>query len=376
MAERLRVVVAGMVADNPYQGGAAWAVLQYVLGLQRLGHDVWLVEPVDDLVAGSAAYFRDVAAEFDIAERAAMVAPDTRKTVGVPYGEMRDAARGADLLMNVSGMLADEALIERIPVRVYLDLDPVFNQLWHTVEGIDMRFDGHTHFVTVGQAIGTPGCDVPTGGRDWMPSVPPVVLDEWGAQPADPAGWFTTVANWRGYGSVEYQGVFYGQKAHSLRDLVDLPRRTRERLLLALAIHQDEHRDLELLAQYGWRLVDPAEVAGTPATYRRFVQGSKGEFGLAKSGYALARSGWFSDRSACYLATGRPVVAQDTGFSRFLPTGEGLLSFNDTDGAAAGIDAVAGDLRRHARAARALAEEYLDSDRVLTRLLERVGAAS
>jgi len=269
-------------------------------------------------------------------------------------------------------MLADERLLEPIPTRVYLDLDPAFVQLWHAVNGIDMRFDAHTHFVTVGQSIGEPDCPVPTCGRDWLPTLQPVVLEHWpfaGALVHDAA---TTVGNWRGYGSIEYEGVFYGQKAHSLRQLIDLPGRTSERILLALAIHADERPDLQALDANHWQRVDPATVTASPSAYHGFVQGSKAELGIAKSGYVVSRCGGFSDRSACYLASGRPVVAQDTGFGRHLPTGEGLLSFSTTDEAAAALDEVGQDYDRHRRAARALAEEHFDSDRVLSKLLERL----
>ncbi|MDQ4068865.1 MAG: hypothetical protein M3203_05250 [Actinomycetota bacterium] len=271
-------------------------------------------------------------------------------------------------------MLADEALTGCIPVRVYLDLDPAFNQLWHEVEGIDMRFDGHTHFVTVGLALGSPACAVPTGGRRWITSVPPVVLDEWPMASVLERDALTTVANFRGYGSVQHDGVLYGQKVHSLRTMLDLPLRTTERLVLAMTVHPGEERDLSALHDNGWELADPIGLTCTPDDYRRFVQGSKGEFGLAKSGYVLSRSGWFSDRSACYLASGRPVVAQDTGFSEHVPTGEGLLAFSDVDGAIDAIDHLNEHYAAHRRAARDLAEEYLDSDRVLGRLLDQIGA--
>ena len=154
---------------------------------------------------------------------------------------------------------------------------------------------------------------------------------------------------------------------------MSLPHKTSEPFIVALAIHPDERRDLALLAEHGWTLVDPAQVTSTPDCYRAFVQGSKGEIGVAKSGYAASRCGWFSDRSVCYLASGRPVVGQDTGFSRYLPTGEGLLAFETADEAGAGIDMVVRDYERHASAARAIAEEFFDSSRVLPQLLERVG---
>jgi hypothetical protein len=354
-----------MVAGDPGQGGATWAVLQYVLGLQRLGHDVRLVEPVPDLRPEVVAYFQDVVSAFELQGRAALLVAGTRETVGASY----DSLLGADVLLNVSGMLQEEQVLGEVPARVYLDLDPAFNQLWHAVEGIDMRFDGHTHFVTVGQAIGTASCSVPTCGRDWIPTLQPVVLERWPVPEGLDRNAFTTVGNWRGYGSIEHEGVFYGQKAHSVRELVSLPRRTGERFELALAIHDDETADLAALEENGWCLVDPREAASTPDRYWRFVRGSKAELGVAKSGYVASRCGWFSDRSACYLASGRPVVAQETGLSDFLPVGEGLFAFRTADDVLAAIEELARAYERHRRAARALAEDLLDSDRVLARLL-------
>ena len=368
---RLRVLVSGMVAGDPHQGGATWAILQYVLGLRRLECEVVLVEPVDAVTAESAAYFDDVRAEFGL-DRSALLLRGSREAVGMDYADLRDYARRADVLLNVSGMLRDEALVESIPARVYLDLDPAFNQLWHEVEGIDVGLAGHTHFVTVGQAIGTSGCAVPTCGVEWIGTLQPVVLERWPVAGELEHDALTTVGNWRGYGSIEHDGVFYGQKAHSLRELYALPELSGERFVLALAIHTDERRDLEALAANGWELVDPVQAAGTPAAYQRFVQSSKAELGIAKSGYVASRCGWFSDRSACYLASGRPVVAQDTGFGAFLPTGEGLFAFRSADDVLAAIAELRRDYRKHAQAARALAEEHFDSDRVLARLLASV----
>jgi hypothetical protein len=273
-------------------------------------------------------------------------------------------------------MLTDPELIGPIPRRVYLDLDPGFVQLWHAVQGIDMRFAGHTHFVTIGLAIGHADCSVPTCGLPWITTPQPIVLEHWPVAGAVTRDAFTTIGNWRGYGSVEHGGVSYGQKAHSLRPLIELPLLTPQRFELALGIHSDETNDLAALAANGWILLDPAEVAGTPDRYRRFVQESKAEFGIAKSGYVASRCGWFSDRSLCYLASGRPVLAQDTGFGRWLPVGEGVLSFSTLDEAVAGADAIAADYPRHAGAARRIAEQFFDSDIVLSRLLDRIGAAS
>ena len=375
---RLSVVVSGMVAADPYQGGASWAVLQYVLGLERLGCDVTLVEQWDApgeakslTRTSSGFYFREVARSFGIEERSALLIAGTDQTVGLAYPRLLQRCRRADLLINISGILTDQQLVENIPVRAYLDLDPAFNQLWHE-SGIDMRFNGHNRFVTVGQALGTPECPVPTAGRRWIATLPPVVLDRWPRAGGPGDGSFTSIGNWRGYGSVEHEGVHYGQRVHSMREFMALPRRTDARFRLALAIHPDEKKDLAALDGNGWELVDPLDAAGTPERYVRFIQASSAELGVAKSGYVVSRSGWFSDRSACYLASGRPVLAQETGFSRFLPTGEGLLAFDTVDDAVAGVEAIQGDYARHARAARGLAEELLESDRVLRRLIDHL----
>ena len=356
-----------MVAGDPHQGGATWAVLQYLHGFRRLGHEVVLIEPVDELATAVVSYFEGLGLD-----GAALLRRGTRETVGLPYALLTRFARDADVLVNISGLLQEEALTERIPKRVYVDLDPAFNQLWHGREQLDVGFEGHTHHVTVGQALGQAGCDVPTWGFEWIPTVPPVVLERW--QPGDGLvhDALTTVGNWRAYGSIQVDGVFYGQKAHSLRELVALPARTDERFVLAVDVHPDERGDLDALSSNGWELVDPAAVAGTPDAYRRFVRGSKAEFGLAKLGYVRSRCGWFSDRSACYLAGARPVLAQDTGFADYLPTGEGLLSFRDEDDALAGVERLRGDYPRHRAAARAIAEDLLDSDKVLNRLLAAV----
>lgn len=381
----MTVIVSGMVGGVPRQGGATWAVLQYVLGLRRLGHDVVFLEQVPAtalLPAGAplghaenAWYFRNVMVKFGLEHSSALLLEGTHETVGLEYADVRQAAERADVLINVAGMLTDEELVRHIPIRVYLDLDPVFTQLWHDQYHIDMRFAGHTHFVTVGLGIGSSECPVPTCSIEWITTVQPVVLDQWPVADRVTCDALTTIANWRGYGSVERDGVFYGQKAHALREYIHLPRLVDANFVLALAIHPDEVKDLEALAENGWQIVDPAVVAATPDDYRRFIQGSKAEIGIAKSGYALSRSGWFSDRSVCYLASGKPVVAQDTGFSRYLPTGAGLFGFTTAEEAAEAIERMERDYRHHAHAARGLAERCFDSDRVLSSLLQRIGAA-
>jgi hypothetical protein len=383
---RLTILFSGMMAADLHQGGAIWAVLQYVLGLARLGHEVYFVEPVPHAalrpagaslaLSENAAFFRQVAADFGLERSAALVIAGTDETAGLTYAELREVARRANLLINISGMLTDQELIGNIACRVYLDLDPAFNQLWHAVQGIEMRFAGHTHFVTIGRAIGEPDCPVPTCSLSWIKTMQPILLEHWPVAGRIVYDGLTTVGNWRGYGSVEHEGVLFGQKAHSLREYMTLPRQTSEKFMPALAIDKGEVRDLAALAEHGWHVLDPARLAATPASYQEFIQGSKAEFGIAKSGYVAARCGWFSDRSVCYLASGRPVIAQETGFSRFLPTGAGLFAFTNPAEALAAIDEMNVDYAFHARAARKLAEERFDSDIVLSQLLQNLGVTT
>jgi hypothetical protein len=371
VSEQLKIVISGMVAGDPRQGGATWAVLQYFLGLRDLGHDVLLVEPVDREEGASwpapatVSYFDSLSLPGD---RVALLRPDSEQTVGVSYSDLVAFAGEADVLINVSGMLADERLLEPIPVRAFLDLDPGFNQVWH-LTGEDMGFDRHTHFVSVGQLLGTGACPVPTCGRDWIHTLPPVLLGSWpeASEPATRS--FTSIGHWRSYGSIEHEGIHYGQRAHSLRQLIELPQRAGGRFELALGIHPDEVDDLESLRQNGWELTDPEAVAGTPQQYGSYIRASEAELGIAKSGYVNSRSGWFSDRSACYLASGRPVIAQETGFSEVLPVGEGLLSFATLEQAIAAVEEIRRRPRHHGRWARQIAEDMFDSRAVLRELL-------
>jgi hypothetical protein len=379
---RLRVVVGGMMCAVPRQGGATWAVLQYILGLKKLGHDVWFVEPlhrsqlrpqgVDLASSDNVRYLQHVVEQFGLADRWAL-ALDAQALDGPASSDLDNVAPPVDVVLDIAGCLVDTEVFARAAVRVYLDLDPCFTQMWQAYEGIDMHLAGHTHAVTVGLRVGRPECIVPTLGLDWIHTLPPVVLDHWPVIPPAEGGAFTTIANWRGYGSIRHGDVFYGQKAHSVRDLVSLPLRTRQHLEIALAIDPGETNDLALLDRNGWCRVDPAVVACDPDSYRAFIQSSKAELGLAKSGYVQSRCGWFSDRSACYLASGRPVAVHDTGLAAIVPLGDGIVAFDDAESAAAAIADIAGDYQRHCVAARSFAETWLDSDRVLATLLSSVG---
>jgi hypothetical protein len=255
---------------------------------------------------------------------------------------------------------------------MYLDLDPGYTQIWQEQYGADMNLRDHDIYVTVGLNLGGPDCPLPTCGIHWEKTLPPVIVEQWATTACAPRRAYSTVADWRSFDPVEWRGVWYWQKARQFKNIIDLPHRVKVPLELCLSICRDEPDRLEL-ERHGWRLVSPAVHAATTEAYRDYLIGSRGEFTAAKHGYVAGRSGWFSDRSACYLAAGRPVIIEDTGIGNYLPTGSGLLTFTDVESAAAAISAVESEYCRHAAAATAFAREFLDSDLVLERLLRIAG---
>jgi hypothetical protein len=344
-------------------------ILQYLLGLRRLGYEVLFL---DRLPRGENQAVRVTAAVLEragLGGRFALI--DGADSVGLARRDVLARLRDSELLLNVMGFLDDEELLAAAPRRVFLDIDPGFPQMWQAL-GLADVLAGHDAFVTIGLRVGAPDCEVPVCGVEWVTTPQPVVLEHW---PTVAGGSrFTSVASWRGdWGPVEYGGKTYGLRVHEFRQFAELPRRTRRAFELALAIHPDEVRDLALLAANGWRLVDPVAAAGDPEAYRAYVQGSRAEIMVAKGMYVEARTGWFSDRSICYLASGKPVLAQDTGLDGRLGHGEGLLLFRTLDEAIAGVEEIERDYERHSRAARALAEDVFDSDRVLVHLLGSLG---
>lgn len=380
------IVVAGSLAQKPHQGGHTWQFLQYLLGFRRLGWNVLFLDRLEPGMcvgddgspsrfeaSANLRYFLEVVRRFDLAESFSLTYNRGEQVVGLPRAAVLDRVRAAPFLLNVMGFLDDPDVLAAARRRVFLDTDPGFGQMWVALGQADF-FCGHDRYVTIAENIGRLDCTIPTCGLDWITWRQPVLLDEW--RPDGPSGdAFTSIGAWRGpYGPVQYKGQTYGLRVHEFRKFIDLPRRTGAAFEVALDIHSAEVRDLDLLKANGWRLADPKVVARDPWVYRSYVRKSRGEFMATKGMYVLSRSGWFSERSICYLASGRPVLAQDTGLGHLYPTGEGLLTFSTTEEAAAGVEAINADYPRHCRAARDLAVEYFDSDKVLTRLLAALGA--
>lgn len=383
----LTVVVAGALANKPHNGGEAWVRLSWLLGFRRLGCRIHLLEqigraacvdaagrPCDFADSAALAYFRWVTDQFGLAGSATLAYEGGKQTHGLAFQELLDVASAADLLVNVSGHLTAPALLGRFRRKVYIDIDPGYTQFWHADPATPFAVGGHDFYYTIGENIGSPDCPIPTGGLPWRPVRQPVVLADWPVTPAPDPARFTTVASWRGaFGPVEVAGKQYGVKAHEFRKVVDLPRRAGgARFEIALDIHPADGKDLAALRDYGWTVTDPKAAAGDPDAFRRYVQGSGAEFSVAQGIYVGTNSGWFSDRTVRYLASGRPALVQDTGFDRHLPVGEGLVPFRTPDEAAAGADRIVRNYPAHALAARRIAEEYFDSDKVLGWLLANV----
>jgi hypothetical protein len=381
----VRVVVAGAIAHAPINGGGyAWAFLQYVLGFRQLGCEILYVEHLDakDCIdrawqatsfAGSAnvAVFDALVRRYGLSGSAALLQRDGDAYAGLSRREVTEWASGADLLVNLSGRFHLRDVLSAVRRRVYVDLDPGFTQIWQAQYGTDMNLAGHDAYVTVGLNLGRSDCPVPTLGLQWRPLCPPVVRKEW--RPAAAVGTsYTTVADWRGYAPIEWEGVWYKQKADEFLRLIELPTRTPAELEICLAIHPDEP-DLPRLRANGWHLSQPSEHAADTEAYRDYVRRSRGEFSVAKHGYVAGRTGWLSDRTVCYLAAGRPAVVQETGLRRHLPVGQGLLVFDELDDAVTALAEVERDHAAHAAAAEALAARYFDSDRVLAELLDIAG---
>lgn len=383
------IVVAGALANKPGNGGEAWVRLSWAEGFRALGYDTYLFEQLHPATAvdraGRAAavadswnleWFRHVTTTFGWAERAVLIDAGTGESHGMAADRPGDIADDAVLLVNISGHLQMPKLLQRFGRRAYVDIDPGFTQIWDAqgVTGLGLE-QHHVHF-TVAANIGRPECPIPTVGRDWRHVPPPVVLDSWPVAAGGAPDRFTTVASWRGpYGPLAYGGRSFGLKVHEFRKFVDIPRRCRASFEVALAIHPDDDADRKLLEDRGWALVEPAEVAGDPASFQHYVQTSPAELSVAQGVYVATASGWFSDRTVRYLASGRPALVQDTGVGSWLPTGEGLLPFATLEEAVAAVGVVQRDYDGHRQAARALAEQYFAAERVLPVFLDQAGVA-
>jgi hypothetical protein len=384
----VKAIVTGMIATYPL-GGVVWDYAQYALGLERLGFDVYYLEDTggptydpEQRVYGEDCTYAVSFLEAALASLSSSLGKQWhfRAADGQTYGLeptcVAAAVADAELFLNVSGgcLLRDEYLPCRR--KVLIDTDPGWNHFvnyprWDISPGWlgSNGFRSHDYFFTYAERIGRRNCTLPALGLAWQTTRPPVVLDRW--QPQLPGDCWTTVMTWDNFRRpIEHEGVIYGAKEREFGRVEELPKHTSARLELAVGGHR---APVERWREQGWSVVDSHAVTRTLGDYRSYVCQSRGEFSVAKNVYVATGSGWFSCRSVCYLAAGRPVILQDTGFSELLPVGAGLLAFSDLEGAAAAINAVEADYAAHAAAAQHVARECFASDKILGDLLDRIG---
>jgi hypothetical protein len=360
---KVKIIVSGAVANKTGQGGEAWVRLSWVLGLRRLGFDVLFVEQLATGAPASAAgFFEETMSRFDLSDRALLIDEEGRHCVSKQV-DLPSFASDSVALVNISGHLKLDSVMRLVQRRVFVDIDPGFTQAWHEQGVGDSGLDRHDVHFTVGGNIGLDDCPIPDCAIKWHKVLPPVVLEEWLPVERRQFDGFTTIANWRGsYGPVELQGRTFGLKVHEFRRFIGL-----------LNIHPAEQKDLTALHDAGWNITSPAGAACTADAFRDYLRHSGAEFSVAQGVYVHTNSGWFSDRTAHYLASGRPALVQETGFSKNLPTGEGLIGFSTMEEAIAGAQSIARDYEAHSRAARALSESHFDSDLVLRQFCKAAG---
>ena len=380
--QKLRIIVLGYIIRGPL-GGLAWHHLQYIMGLRRLGHDVYFVEdsddypscydPVRNVTDTDPSYglkfidciFRRVGIE----DRWAYYNAHASRWMGRCGNRIEEIFRTADLLLNLSGVNPLRPWCCNVSNRALVDTDPAFTQIRHLTESKAKSFAlKHNSFFSFGENIGHEFCTVPDDGLPWQPTRQPVVLDAWPLIPGPSTGKFTTVMQWDSYPTCEYRGEIYGMKSASFEDYTDLPKHIGMVLEIALGSPTAPHR---MLTQRGWSLRNSLKITQDPWTYQKYIQQSKAEFSVAKHGYVISNSGWFSERGASYLASGRPVVNQETGFSEWLKAEAGVLSFTTPEEAIERIKEINNRYEFHCKAARTFAETYFDSDNVLKNLIEK-----
>jgi hypothetical protein len=379
------VVVLGIMGCLPVAGtGVAWNTLQHLIGLSRLGYDVYYVEATavwpfnatTDDCTFPVTYIGTLLNRFGFEGKWAYVAAHSdNRCYGLSERQVKDLYSRADAIINLFGgtILQDEHM--RCPIRIYLETDPVVHQI-RIANGEQRYIDlvaAHTALFTWGANYGEPDCGVPLESFKYKPTRSPVLLDCW-ESPCNPAArYFTTIGHWdQSVKDLAYKGECYSWSKHSeFMKILELPGRTRQEFSLALAI--DDPAAEQMLEGYGWRVEDAYQISETLESYREYIWNSRGELTVAKDMNVRLRSGWFSERSACYLAAGKPVVTQETAFSKSIPTGLGLCAFQKLEDIPPAIEAINSDYRRHSQAAKEIAAEYFDAEKLLRQVMIEAG---
>jgi hypothetical protein len=386
MPSRKTIVVLHLAGQYP-MAGVVWQALQYLVGFRQLGHDVYYVEdsgapPYDPRVKSvvgdptyNVATLQHALELFGFADHWVYVDGGTNVHYGLSRSQLQALYERADVILNLCGAAAPPPDSKRKGRLLYIETDPIFEQI-RAAQGVQNTLEllaAHDVCFTYGENLGEPDCPIPAAGANWQKTRPPVVLDLWTEHVDATCRFFTTVATWHNRGKdITFQGeTYYWSKHVNFLKFLDLPRRTSQPFELAVETSEQATRDQ--LSALGWHLAEASERSATVEGYRDYIYSSRGEFTVAKDIYVRPRSGWFSDRSVCYLAAGKPVVTQETGFSKFISAGEGLFAFADMDEAVAALERINADYVHHAHAARCVATEFFAADKVLDKLLQDAG---
>ena len=375
------VIAAHNVATFPDGGGHFWVYLQYVLGLRQLGCDVYWLEGFrskgrTEKEAAALATFRARMEAFGLRDKFILYLTHSKEGTSHAPSEYLNMTRDeteavfdhADLLLNFQYVTSPE-LLARFRRTALVDIDPGLLQFW--ISRGQLRVPHHDFYFTTGENVGQPGSQIPDCGLDWIHIRPAVCLERWPYRFDPRCEAFTTVSIWDSSDwIVDANETYENTKRVAFLEFADLPRLTRQPLELALFLRWErdmtDARDLE---RRGWRIRHSREVASTPEMYQAYIQQSRGEFSCAKRSCMKFQNAWVSDRTICYLASGKPVVVQDTGPSGFLPNGEGMFRFSTAQEAAEAFEAINADYERHCRAARELAETYFDAKQAAGKIL-------
>ena len=378
-----RIVVGSYAIRFPVGGYFSW-VLQWLLGFHRLGHAVFFAEksgyrnscfnPITRRSSDDCSYgiriFRDFLARFELGERWCFV-DAAGQYHGLSRIEIERAFRSADVFVDMGSHGAWQSEAAKTPLKVWVDGEPAFRQIkLQAILDSGGTIPKYNHYYTVGRNIGTDRCLIPALGLEWRPIFNPVIVDLFPRRPVQAGAPFTTVMSWSAHESVEFNGTTYGQKDVEFTKFIELPAWSGVPLEIAVS---GKAVPTEQLMKAGWRVRDSFPVTLSFDRWREYIGASRGEFSVCKNVFVATNSGFFSDRSAVYLASGRPVVMQETGFSAHLPCGEGLFAVRSVEEAGSAISEIQGNWERHSKAAREIAVEYLDASRVLGQFLKELG---
>ena len=392
--DKLRIIVGGYIGLYP-SGGVTWDYIQYPLGLQLLGHDVYYIEDTLQYPAYASHYnsWDDASASvehlsncmkyFGLENRWAYRDIASGKTYGIPEDKVKELCKTADLFINISAAneLGEDFL--NIPIRILIDSDPMFTQVqnWDdknpesAFESIKYSYQRYTHLFTFGENIGMEDCLIPTLGLQWHPTRQPICLNHWQANFSHSKSGFTTVMNWAARKKIKYNEIEWGQKDIEFQKFIDIPANLPEvefNIVVSRPTNSSDSFNIQKINENRWNVLEPSKTINSVLDYKTFIIKSKCEFSVAKETYVKSRSGWFSCRSACYLATGRPVITQDTGWSKYYPTGKGLFAFTTKEEAIMAIREVNSNEEFHQKEAIEIAHNFFDSNKVLSHLINRL----